>query len=493
MVAMLREIRLYKRDIRLFLLYNLLAYVGWGVFQLIFNLYLRELGLREDDMGAFAAAQTLMMAATAATMGVVVGRIGIWRSLLVGMVVFLLASFGLAWAERPSLLLVLSAISGVGLAYLFTGTMPFIIEWAPARQRQTVSTIAFAVIGLSGTVGSLLGGALPNLLPIDDLWSFRWTLVLGTLVATSALAPLLMMGPARAARGEPDPTAAREAEDPAARRQVRADVGVFVLIGGLMALGAGMVVPFYNVYLASLGANAGQIGIVYAAAGLASATIGLAAPAVARRWGALAGVAVVRLSPLPLYALLPVAPLLPVAVVAHVVRQTSISMAWPIDSTFIAEVLPPKARAGVFGFRSAAWNFGWAGASLLGGWLIVQRGYGPTFWGYVVFTLVSMALFVGYYVRHPRVRSGAVASARPRRVERSDSEGRETGTTAIRAGDPAAGQNGDLSVRPDGQADTEQLADGQVPVSADGGEAVIGEVRREHEASMARDGRIRRS
>ena len=32
----------FSRDIRLFLLYNLLANVGWGVFALIFNLYLRR-------------------------------------------------------------------------------------------------------------------------------------------------------------------------------------------------------------------------------------------------------------------------------------------------------------------------------------------------------------------------------------------------------------------------------------------------------------------
>ena len=415
MATMFREVRFFKRDIRLFLLYNLLAYVGWGVFQLIFNLYLRELGLREDDMGAFSAAQTLTMAATAATMGPIVGRIGIWRSLVGGLSVFLATSYALAWAEQPPLLFALSAVSGVGLAYLFTGTMPFIIEWVPARQRQTISTLAFAVIGLSGTVGSLLGGALPNLLPVDALWTFRWTLISGTVVATLALVPLLAMGDARAGHAELDPTAAREAEDPAARRRVRADVGIFVLIGGLMALGAGMVVPFYNVYLASLGASAGQIGLVYAAAGLTSATIGLAAPVVARRWGALVGVAVVRVAPLPLYALLPVAPLLPVAILAHIARQTSISMAWPIDSTFIAEVLPPKARAGVFGLRSAAWNLGWAGASLTGGWLIVQHGYGPTFLSYLVFTALAMTLFVAYYGRHPRVRAGEVTAALPRR------------------------------------------------------------------------------
>ncbi|HYO29592.1 MAG TPA: MFS transporter [Thermomicrobiales bacterium] len=446
MATMFREIRFFKRDIRLFLIYNLLAYVGWGVFQLIFNLYLRELNLREDDMGAFSAAQTLTMAATAATMGPVVGRVGIWRSLVGGMVVFLATSYGLAWAEQPPLLLALSAASGIGLAYLFTGTMPFIIEWVPARQRQTISTLAFAVIGLSGTVGSLLGGALPNVLPVDDLWAFRWTLVAGTLVATLALVPLFSMGTARSGRAEPDPTAAREAEDHAGRRRVRTDVGVFVLIGGLMALGAGMVVPFYNVYLTSLGANAGQIGLVYAAAGLASATIGLAAPALARRWGALAGVAVVRVAPLPLYALLPFAPVLSVAVVAHVVRQTSISMAWPIDSTFIAEVLPPKARAGVFGLRSAAWNLGWAGASLAGGWLIVQRGYGPTFVGYIVFTALAMALFVVYYARHTRVRAGEVTTALPSRASESRAAGVET--LASEDGDENGGSRAEGRSRP---------------------------------------------
>jgi hypothetical protein len=61
----------FSRDVRLFLLYNLLANVGWGAFALIFNLYLRELNLREDDMGAFSAAQTLAMAGGAATMGTV--------------------------------------------------------------------------------------------------------------------------------------------------------------------------------------------------------------------------------------------------------------------------------------------------------------------------------------------------------------------------------------------------------------------------------------
>ena len=114
-------------------------------------------------------------------MGMVLDRLGIWRSIVSGVSIFLLASFGLAFAEQPRLILALSVISGVGLAYLFTTTMPFIIAWTRRDERQFVSTLSFSVMSLSTTLGSLLGGFLPDVLPGDDLQTYRWTLVAGTL------------------------------------------------------------------------------------------------------------------------------------------------------------------------------------------------------------------------------------------------------------------------------------------------------------------------
>jgi MFS family permease len=413
-LAHLRRQFNFSRDVRLFLLYNLLANVGWGVFTLIFNLYLRELNLREDDMGAFSAAQTLAMAGGAASMGFVLERLGIWRATVWGVGVFLVSSLALAFAESPRLILVLSAISGIGLAYLFTTTMPFVIAWTRRDERQYVSTLAFSVVSLSLTFGSLLGGFLPDALPGGNLLEYRWTLVAGTGIAALGLVPMFLMEAARVGRGLPDPTAPKEATGRAERRQVRRDVSVFVLVGGLMAVGAGMVIPFYNVFLTTRGADATTVGYIYSIAGLSAAGIGLLAPAVSRRLGSLYGVALVRGSIIPFYLALIFAPGLPLAAIAHIVRQTSTSMAWPIDSTFIAEVLPPRARSQVFGLRSAAWNLGYSGASLLAGVLIVRVGYEVTFVDIIVFTALSLAIFVGYYSRHPRVRSGELSGALPR-------------------------------------------------------------------------------
>jgi MFS family permease len=192
-------------------------------------------------------------------------------------------------------------------------------------------------------------------------------------------------------------------------------MAVFIAIGGLMSLGAGAVFPFYNVFLETLGASSGQIGIIYAAAGLTAAFVGLFSPWVAHRFGSLKATVLVRLSPVPFYLLLMATPVLPVAILAHIFRTTSINMAWPIDSTYISEILPAKARASVFSFRSGAWNLGWSLSSLVAGYAIVRYGYNVSFAAYIIFMTLAMGLFYVYFTRsvaeEPRAASEAVEPA----------------------------------------------------------------------------------
>jgi MFS family permease len=187
---------------------------------------------------------------------------------------------------------------------------------------------------------------------------------------------------------------------------------MFVAIGFLMSLGAGAVFPFYNVYLKSLGATSGQIGLVYAVAGLVAAGLGLFSPYAARRLGSLRSVVLIRLAPVPCYLLLMALPTLPIAVIAHILRNTSINMAWPIDSTYISEILPAKARASVFSFRSGAWNLGWSLSAPIAGFAIVRYGYNVSFAAYVLFMSVAMGLFYVYFRGSTSSEAKPVAEAR---------------------------------------------------------------------------------
>ncbi len=407
----------FGRDIRLFLAYTFLANIGFGVFALIFNLYVYALDFREDAIGVFNSVQTFSMAATAVMLGSLISRIGLWRVIFVGVIVYGLSAIGLALSTWAPAIVVLSAFFGAGIAILFTVTMPFIIEYGRYEQRTNIATVAFSFASLSLTLGSLIGGYAPiafsKIIPAVSSGSpaaYRSALIAGSLLGLAALLPLLRMGEARRSHRDRAARSAVEAAEvvtPLAKR----DTTVFVAVGLVTALGAGLVVPFYNVYLQSLGANPREIGLIYAAGGIAAAIIGLAAPVVSRQLGSLSAVFVIRGAPLPLYLLLPLAPGFGIAVVAHIVRQVSINMAWPVDSTFISELLSGKLRAAVFGWRSAAWNLGIGLSSIVGGWLIVHWGYDITFVGFVVLTLAAIGGYYIYYRRHPKVRAGEIPSA----------------------------------------------------------------------------------
>jgi MFS family permease len=395
----------------------LLVYIGTGVFALIFNLYLVELGLREDFIGLFNAVHTLSIAAAALTMGPVLARIGTWKATVLGAAAFLLLSLVLAVAESQPLLLVLASLYGVAVAYLSTTTMPFLIDWGNRTRRAEESAVTFSLISLAGTLGSLVGGVVPTLVGqvIGESGSgadvYRWTIIIGTLLASTSLIPMFMMREPRLSKPREETSHAARPETDTDKRRTRLDMAIFVAVGGIMAFGVGMVAPFYNVYLTTLGASASQVGLIFAAGGILAAVIGLGAPALAGRLGSLQAIFWVRGSVVPIYLLLILHPTLGIAVLAHLVRTVSVSLGWPLDSTFIAELLPPGARSSVFGYRSASWNLLWSAASLVGGWVIVRAGYGWTFANLVVFSAAAVLLYTLYYGRHPRVLAGEVPTA----------------------------------------------------------------------------------
>jgi MFS family permease len=407
----------FGRDIKLFLAYTFLANIGFGVFALIFNLYVYALDFREDSIGLFNSVQTFSMAAMAMLLGTLISRLGLWRVIVAGLVIYGVSGIGLALSTWAPIIVVLSGVFGAGIAILFTITMPFIIEYGRIDQRTNIATVAFSFASLSLTLGSLIGGFAPimlgKLIPSVNAGSpaaYRAALIAGSLLGLAAIIPLLRMGDARRSHRNRATSHAAERDEPITRK-AKVDTGVFVAVGLVTAIGAGLVVPFYNVYLQTLGASPRQIGLIYALGGLAAALIGLGAPMVSRHLGSLSAVLVIRGAPLPLYLLLVLIPGFGVAVAAHVVRQVSINMAWPVDSTFVSELLSGRLRASVFGWRSAAWNLGIGLSSIAGGWLIVRSGYEITFVGYVFFTGAAITLYYVYYQRHPRVVSGSIPSA----------------------------------------------------------------------------------
>ena len=423
MGSFVRRIRGYDRDIKLYFAYTLAANIAIGVFALVFNLYLIQLGQEEDFIGLFNAVQTLAMAGAAVLLGRFIGQFGLWKVVAGGLALYLLASVLMASVTSPPLLLLLSAFWGASTSMVFTPVMPFVVELTRQRQRQEVAALTMSLISLSTTFGSLIGGWTPLLLHMTigldrpSEAAYRGTMIFGIALAALALIPLFMMSSQR--RTAKPATAVRPADDEeepqadAPPREIRNRMIVYVAVGGLMALGGGAVFPFYNVYLSSIGASAALIGIIFAVAWTIAAVIGLWSPWISAKLGSSAGSVIVRLVPVPLFCVMAISPILGLAVMAHLIRVSSITVSWSMESSFISDVLPQRVRYSVFGYRSAAWNLGFSLSSFVAGGVIVRYGYGPSFITYAIAMTAAMALYYFYFRRIPDAHQLASQGALP--------------------------------------------------------------------------------
>lgn len=376
----LEAARAFSRPARLYLIAELLAWTGHGVYQVLFNLYLVEAGHSPAVVGRAVSMLGIGLALAALPAGALANRWGRRNCILLG--VALDAIGQLLRLTSPSVHVIYGAslLAGAGQAFLQIAGAPFLTEHSTPRERTHLFSAFFAVALLAGVIGSILGGwlplafrALPAGLRPDLLAAYRVSLVAGALISLAGLLPLLRL------RGLVEQPHAGDslAVLVASRRQV-APIGFnFLLIGA----GAGLVIPFMNLYFSErFHCSSGQIGSFFSVAQVLTAVASLAGPAVARRFGKLRTATVAQLLSLPFLITLGAEQRLDVAVGAFWLRATFMQASSPLLGTFVMEVLPPAVRAPATSFNNLLWNIGWSGSATLAGWVILEFGYAVPFY-----------------------------------------------------------------------------------------------------------------
>jgi MFS family permease len=401
-----------NRSLRRIVIYQLLSGLQVGTFGLLLNLYLLSLGHREDLIGFIASASTLALSFMALTAGRIVQRIGLGRAIAAGFLLANLAALGQALSSAAVPLVLFAVASGAGLAMTQALQMPLLAEHVAAEDRATGAAVVSAVATLSNTVGTLVGGFLPELLRVTSLSPIareRTALITAVALGTLGLIPLLRLN-----RGGGPPQAFSAAigttQDDGTRSRTRRMIRNYAGATALISIGAGAFLPFVNVYLARLGANAGEIGGLLSLVGVAGAILGLLAPALSRRFGRERFSVFARVVPIFPAMLLLAVPTIPVVVLTYGMRQVGAGMTWPIEASILNDRVHPRARPGAFGLRTAAWNIAWAASSAVSGQLIVRGGYQ---WPLVI--LIASTILGGVvlsFVLRPTVEERAATARR---------------------------------------------------------------------------------
>ncbi len=386
----LHMLRLFSRDVRLFLVTAVLVGLAWdGVRTVLFNLYVLRLGYGPEFVGLVNAAGALGFA----LMGLPAGALGKrWgsRSMLITGAGLLAAGFCLlpladvfTGTPRTGWLLATTLLTYFGLSLYLVNGLPFLMGTSGPKERNHVFSVHIALIPLAAFVGSLVAGALPGALAtllgtsLDDAAPYRYTLWLAALLLIPGVFVLV---PTCSVDGPTPQAPATRASAPLANRP---PYGLLLAIALIMALrfgGRGTVTTFFNVYLdEGLGTSTVLIGVLSAIAQLLSVPAALAAPLLTARWG----------HPRPIFwgtlgmALF----ILPLALIPHwaaaglgfissgVLFSTSIG---PIR-VFSQELVTPEWRSTMASAFMIGAGLAFSGMSLLGGYAITSLGYRPLF------------------------------------------------------------------------------------------------------------------
>ena len=119
----LNHVKMFTKNARLYLLGVFLIGINFHVFQLLLNLYLKELGFAEGQIGYIISSKAIGSTIIAIQVVLLLGRIKLKPFLLIGCILFGLFSYFIASSQTMILLILFSILSGMAFA-IFRVTIP---------------------------------------------------------------------------------------------------------------------------------------------------------------------------------------------------------------------------------------------------------------------------------------------------------------------------------------------------------------------------------
>jgi MFS family permease len=374
--------------------------------------YAHSLGYKPDFIGLLSAMPALGSLLSSVPSGFIADRIGRKPLLVITAILtpVFLAATGLATAAP--VLLVVSLFQGIVSSAYWVTNLPLLTESTTERQRVGVLALnSFLLLGI-GSLGNLLGGAIPEFVagilhvsaasPVP----LRWGVLSAALVTLTFGIPLwFLREPKRAVRTA---ASANETVEQKVRRvkEERLPFGLFakLLIPDLLfTMGEGAVVALIQLYFVlRFHLLPGPLGVIFTISGLAGGIFSLTAPLFVNRWSKLRIFTTVMYLSAPLMILVGYAPNIYLAIGGEYTRSFMRTLIEPVYAAFVMEQVSDRHRATLSGFYGLTWSVGFSIGPSIAGWLQTNVSLSTAFVFGASCLVASASLLLWFFGRSKR-------------------------------------------------------------------------------------------
>ncbi len=391
----------FRPNARLYLIYAIITGIAMGIFRLLFNFYILSLGYDEKVLGNLVTVSSLTALIFALPMGYLADLLGRKSALLLSAVVISVSVGLLVIWPTTVILYAMNMLSGIAQSLAGVTMSPFLMENSSEHERTYLFSITSGLQMVSASVGSWIGGYLPtwvaSRLTVDPVSSqaYAGSLMVVSIGLAAGIIPLLLIQVPRIAHAEKTVFAPISFATKNPKKLTKLILPLLIT-----SIGAGLIMPFMNVFFRVQYNQTDQvIGVLFAWGSLAMGLGLLAAPPLAERYGKIRIVVITQGLSIPFLILLGFAPLFWISAIAYYIRVALMNMSSPVYQTFVMEQVDSSSRAMVASLTSMAWNFGWAISPSISGMLQVRYGFGPPFLCTIILYIIAVVMYWFFWLR----------------------------------------------------------------------------------------------
>lgn len=383
-------------NVKIFLAGNAIQGLGLSIYGLLFNLYLKELGYGESSIGGLISTTSLGISMMAIPAAFILEKFHVKHLVMTGMVMSSIFYFCQILHTAESSLFTFGLLASMFQALFNISVSPFYLRNSTPQVRVYLFTLNSALNMLSHLVGYLIGGYLPEVVRhfnpgMDSVMIYRTSI--GLSLGVVFLSNLMFMR----IRRVPIPKNKKTLME-GLREKDWSVLSKLILPKLCFAFGGGLIVPFMNLYLKErFDFSIKAIGISYALLQVFIFSGIFITPLLIKRTTHLRFIMGTAMLSIPFMVAMGVAGSVPLVLSCFFMRGMLMNMSSPITSMFEMEHVREQECV----FASAVilffYHLVYTSSTRLGGYLIEEYSFGPTFFTAAFFYGMAIVLYHRFF------------------------------------------------------------------------------------------------
>ncbi len=388
-----------SKNVKLYLGIIFFATIVSSAYNVLFGIYLKNIGFNEAFVGRILSINTLGVALGAIPVAILAERLNRKMTLIIGLLMMVISNLIVLNIQIPIVMEIFAFIFGIGNSTLMILQAPIIYDNTPDEHRVTAFSMAFVLQNIAFVLGSLVLGHLSQLLTEASNAAIANRIVLNgatSLIFIGIFIALRFDG-AQMTKGHRDDSVKQTFRKLLSgyKRLSSGKTLLYLIQVSLIGLGAGMIVPFFSMYLKySLTVDDGVVGTIMAISQVGTVIGGLIVPPLAKKIGRINTVLACQLLSIPFLISISFPQGIIIITISFFFRSSLMNMAGPVIGSLAMDIVDDETRTYMSSMVSMVNHLFRALGIYIGGWLMFNYSYNtPYYWTILCYLIGTFILY----------------------------------------------------------------------------------------------------